>query len=260
MEVFKALVKKFTERKFLLPIIAWALAFYTEATGKDIVTQMPYIEELAAFVLTSFFMFIEGSLDKKKIEVSTPAAASPTAVVTTSGSTPATVTTPTLVEYAVPLDVDEYVKGLEGTNYDKYQKIYTLMAKYNLNDLHPAVRLDMASKLLDASVDILDSAWVDELNVTKCSDLRLVPSVFDIIGAELSAFKKRVMDATPGCEWLSTHQNRMLIDYQTIYKWQENIGLLQNKPVKWTVEYNGITIDNVNTVELLGKLGLQAVG
>jgi len=160
---------------------------------------------------------------------------------------------PKEVVYESPMNIDEFCNSLIGTNYEKFQDMNDILTDYKLDNLHPSVRLNIAQELVNVTIDALDDAWADELVKTKCAKTALIPDFTVFSNSQKrSAFEKMVMDETPGCEWLSTHQKLLLQDYERLYKWSANIAMLTGKPIKWDMGYN--------SCEMLGKFGLQAVG
>jgi len=101
----------------------------------------------------------------------------------------------------------------------------------------PQIRMSFAMDILKQYKILLDDAWKAELAAlkAKASDIAdLIPSATDFnTYNDAQAFKKKVMDAIPGCEWLNINQDSMLRGYEQFFRGINWISKLFDKKIDW---------------------------
>lgn len=110
---------------------------------------------------------------------------------------------------------------------------------WDLTPYHPDIRLDYARELLKKDREAIDIAWLEELAVTKALTNLPLPKAEDFTSYEAAeTYKKRIMDGTPGCSWLSITQDTLLRGYKRYFAGRDWIEKLGDKTINWILAHS----------------------
>jgi hypothetical protein len=107
------------------------------------------------------------------------------------------------------------------------------MLDWDLTKHDPQIRLVFATDILAEYKKRIDIAWTEELQRTNSKEI-ILPSPQNFETYEtVETFKKRIMDITPNCEWLTIAQDTMLRGYNDYFSGLLWVTRLYEKNINW---------------------------
>lgn len=151
--------------------------------------------------------------------------------------------------YVQPTDPKSFVFD-KPTAYERWNQFENLRNTIDLTLFDPAIRLDYADLFELSELSRLDEAWVEEIKSAGYPDLPK-PGITDLAdNAAVNAFKKKLMDIIPGCQWLPAIFGMLITAYRKVYQTQAQIKELRGKQVNWNF---------ISTIEGIRREGSLAI-
>jgi len=241
----------------VLAFIVTAAALYLQYAGSGFSTW----ESITFAVLTSLtgvsFMAV------KTIRSGSPASTLPAApeapALPSPKPVPAAPVKP-VIQYQTPWDWDDYVGGLEGTASEKYMQFtHDVLQGYDLLQLNPEIRLDVAKEIIEKTLDLAKTAWTEQIGINPATNEGWYrypePSDLKTFNSK-ELFKKQAQDAIPGCQWLDEKVMTLFRDFDDIYNYRVELAKLAGKTIRW---YNDNGSPRIKVTIVLATMGLSAV-
>jgi len=151
-------------------------------------------------------------------------------------------------QYSAPPRLQD-IGANEATLYLQWLSFDKMLA-WDLTKHDPQVRMVFAVDILNEYKSRLDAAWTEELQHTKASTIA-IPTADDFASYDtIESFKKKIMDITPECEWLSIAQDAMLRGYLRYFRGLLWITRLFDMKLNWS---------KVNTINDIAESNFSAV-
>lgn len=149
-------------------------------------------------------------------------------------------TVPPAPKYIVPPSLEDIASD-KPTAFQRWSDLGAMM-NWDLTRYDPQVRMEFASDIVRENKTRLDAAWVEALEATNVKskdieDAMPTAQVFETYQAT-EAFKKKIRDITPGCEWLTINQNSMLRGYGDCFKGFLWVSKLFDKRINWQLAHS----------------------
>lgn len=146
--------------------------------------------------------------------------------------------------YYEPPDPDEWVTT-EMTSYEKYDETDDRYGYIDLTNFKPEVRIPWATLVVRTALGYLAEAWS---TITGLPNFAFPAKEMFADWVSIQTFKKSLMDAIPGCAWLSEAQELAISDIGKTYTL---LGKLENiKNVQWYKD-----VKYISTIEDIRQLG-----
>lgn len=149
-------------------------------------------------------------------------------------------TVPPVPKYIVPPSLAE--KGADKpTAFLRWLELDGMM-NWDLTQHNSQVRMEFASDIVRENKTRLDAAWTEALiasNVKTKDFESTVPTAQDFETYEATeAFRKKIQDLTPGCEWLTKNQDLMLKGYGRCFEGFLWVSKLFDKSINWQLAHS----------------------
>lgn len=268
METLKT---KLTERKFLIPVIAWLVVLVKNATGIDLGDEFaPYLAEGVATLFTVIFMVAETINDNKKITVaaskvpdsrSSNNQTSAGDEVEQPKGTNGSPEQPQEKQYAIPFDVTQV--RLNTDPFLSYEQFEDYFYSLDLRAFNPEIAFEFANQVVGEGFRRAGIAWKDlfrkagatvDVRVPVAADFQVSKTTGKMLDQLTEAAEQEFNGFIPSeCSRLAYNVHnvyQMVIAFYTLYSIQNVFKLLEGKTINW---------NKVATIMDIYRLSLGAV-